>query len=229
MFAPRTYYRLFELYNLEAWPGHLVAIGLGGCALFASRKARVWAAPAVWAALAGCWIWVAWAFLVQQYASIHWAATWFAAGFAIEGGLLIVVSGFAARWRAAPGGAGIALVGGLPRAIGGTLAIGGLIVQPWIGVLVGRPWQQAEVFGLAPDPTALATLGLLLIVRPAAAAGRAVRATRLWWLLWPIPLLWCLISGATLWTMAAPEALLMPCAALLAVVAAWRGRASQTG
>ena len=77
--------------------------------------------------------------------------------------------------------------------------------------LVGRPWRQAEVFGLAPDPTALATLGLLLLLLPS-------RCSR--WLLWPIPLLWCSISGMTLATMGAREAWLMPLAALLAVAIA---------
>jgi hypothetical protein len=58
---------------------------------------------------------------------------------------------------------------------------------------------------MAPDPTALATLGVLLIagVRPA-------------WILWPIPVAWCLVSGTTLWAMDAPEFALVPLLALLA-------------
>jgi hypothetical protein len=39
-----------------------------------------------------------------------------------------------------------------------------------------------------------------------------------------IPFLWCVISGATLWAMSSPEALLMPAAGLIAVaLALWRG------
>ena len=226
MFAPRTYYRLFELYNGEVWPGHLLGLSLGAAVLRVSRQARIWVTPAAWVALAACWFWVAWAFLLQRYADINWAARWYAAGFAIEGGLLLLFSGFSARLRAAGGHAGIGLAPGMPRALGCALAIFALAVQPWIGMLLGRPWRQAEVFGLAPDPTALATLGLLLIMRPAAAPGSQLElASGLVWMLWPIPVLWCLVSGATLWTMAAPEAMLMPCAALLAALAAWRGKA----
>ena len=66
----------------------------------------------------------------------------------------------------------------------------------------------------------LATLGLLLLIRPAPAMPLTARA--LWKLLWPIPVLWCLITGATLWTMEAPDAWLMPAAALLAMAAASR-------
>ena len=112
---------------------------------------------------------------------------------------------------------------GLTRAVGCALFGGALVVHPLIAVLAGRPWRQAEVFGLAPDPTVLATLGLLLLARPDITARKAGRASSFAWLLWPIPMLWCLVSGATRWTMAAPEAWLMPCAGLLAALAAWLG------
>jgi hypothetical protein len=31
-----------------------------------------------------------------------------------------------------------------------------------VGRLFGRPWLQAEIFGIAPDPTVVATLGVLM-------------------------------------------------------------------
>jgi membrane protein implicated in regulation of membrane protease activity len=54
-----------------------------------------------------------------------------------------------------------------------------------------RSWQGAEYFGLAPDPTVCAVLGILLI------GARPV------WLLvlMPIPLLWAAVSAATLGAM----------------------------
>ena len=53
--------------------------------------------------------------------------------------------------------------------------------------LQGRGWASSEVFGIAPDPTAIATLGVLLLAR-----GRLLPV------LLPIPVLWCLLSGMTL-------------------------------
>jgi hypothetical protein len=86
-----------------------------------------------------------------------------------------------------------------------------LAIQPLIGPMVGREWASAELFGLAPDPTALGTLGILV------AADR----TR-WWLL-VIPVLWCAITGLTLWTMDAPDAFVTPLAALAALgLAVWK-------
>ena len=60
-----------------------------------------------------------------------------------------------------------------------------------LGLLVGRQWPQLEFFGVAPDPTALATVGLLLA------------ANRVPWAAWPLPVLWCLIGGTTSFLMSA--------------------------
>jgi hypothetical protein len=215
LFTARTYHRLFELYNAEVWPGHLVALALGLALLAVSARGGSGAARAACAVLAACWLWVAWAFQLQRYATINWAATGFAAAFAIEGALLVGAVGARARLR---GGHGLA------GAVGLGLLFFAVVGQPWIGRALGRPWTQAEVFGLAPDPTVVGTLGLLVLLRPAdeAGGGSATRAFLL--ALWPIPLLWCLVGGATLWAMDAPEAALMPCAGLLAVFAALRAR-----
>jgi hypothetical protein len=229
MFAPRTYWRLFELYNEALWPGQLLALA-AGLLLVAlmllpkvSPKVSLKApgapgAPGVrdvrsaarlaCALLAVAWLWVAWAFHLQRYATINWAAQGFALAFAVQALLL----GMAAagpgprRWH------GVAPLRWLQRAGVGLLLVA--LAYPLLGGLLGRPWSQAEVFGLAPDPTTLGTLGVLLWL--------AARGSAAWWL-WPIPLLWCLASGATLWTMQAPAAGLLPALGLLAAGLAWRG------
>ena len=84
--------------------------------------------------------------------------------------------------------------------------------SPVLGPLFGRSWSQIEVFGVAPDPTAVATLGVLLL-----GSGR-VR-----WELMALPLLWCAVSGATLLSMDAPAAGIPIGAAVLVVwLAAWQ-------
>src|SRR5262249_49485614 len=93
-------------------------------------------------------------------------------------------------------------------------------VEPFVGVLLGRPWQQAEVFGMAPDPTVIGALGVLI-------AGARVN-----WLALPIPLLWCAYNAATLTVLASPEAAAVGGAGVLALWAtahqtraAWRSAA----
>jgi hypothetical protein len=92
-----------------------------------------------------------------------------------------------------------------------------------VGPLLGRGWRGVEIFGVAPDPTAVATLGILLLAR---GRGRG--------LLMVIPVLWCAITGALLLAMKAPDAWIAPLAAALAVSIAVRQtrarrRSSKTG
>ena len=200
LFSARTYQRLFELYNAEVWPVQFAALAIGVALLFVALRGGARSARTACLLLALCWLWVAWAFHLQRYAAINWAATWFAAAFAVQA-LLLGWAAFGAGDGAAPG----------RRHTGLALLLFALVVHPLLGILHGRPWTQAEVFALAPDPTVLGTLGVLLVLPP-----RQLPA----WLLWPIPLSWCVVSGATLATMNAPDALVLPAAALLAVAVA---------
>jgi hypothetical protein len=202
LFSPHTYSRLFELYNQAVWPGHILAIALGAAILVLLRRRAIWQGRVIAAILAACWLWVAWAYLLQRYDTINWVARYFALGFAVQAMLLIGSAltrhlRFEVRGASASFGLGIFLFA--------------LVPQPLIGPLVGRDWMQVEIFGLAPDPTAVATLGIVLT-----ATGR-VR-----WELLVIPVIWCAISGATLWTMGAPDALMTPVAAVLALLIAGR-------
>jgi hypothetical protein len=145
---------------------------------------------------------VSWAFIWKRYATINWAATYTVPLFAVEA-LLFLWIGVARRrliFRPRRDAAGI---------LGTALFIFALIFYPMLAPLAERPWEQAEIFGLAPDPTVIATLGLLLLLE-----GR-VR-----WALLAVPILWCLASGATLWAMGSREALILFGAALFVLLAA---------
>jgi hypothetical protein len=204
LFSPRTYYRLFELYNAAIWPAQIGAIAVGLAIPALLRRAGTVPGRVIAALLAACWLWVAIAFHLERYATINWAAPYFAAGFAVEAALLLWVGAIRGRlqFRLAPDLAG---------RIGLGIFLVALVVQPLIGLLLGRSWRQAEIFGLAPDPTAVATLGLLLL-----AAGR------LPWMLMIVPALWCAVTGATLWAMEAPDFWVAPLAAVLVVMLAAR-------
>lgn len=198
LFSPQTYYRLFELYNLEWWPLHMLALALGVAVPVLWRRGGVRAGRGIAAILALGWLWVAWGFHWQRYAGINLAAGYFAWAFAVQALLVLWLGGVRGRLTPAPASR-------LQQRAGLGLLLFALGLFPLMGPLLGRSWTQAEVFAMAPDPTVLATLGVLLL------AG--VRS--LW--LYPIPVAWCLISGATLWAMDAPDAAVMPLAALLAV------------
>ena len=204
LFSPRTYYRLFELYNAAMWPLQILALALGVALLGLLLRDTAWRGRAIAAILAACWLWVAWAYLWQRYDTINWAASYFAVGFAIEA-LLLIWTGIVRDRLGFLSGAGPAGAAGL------CIFVFALVGYPLIGPLNGRPWRQAEIFGLAPDPTAIATLGVL------------VAAHRPHWSLLIIPLIWCAISAATLWTMQSPDAVVVTATAALALVLGiWR-------
>jgi hypothetical protein len=204
MFSPRTYYRLFELYNLAIWPAQLLALASGAAILVLWWRGVPWAGRATAAVLAAAWAWVAWAYLLERYDPINWAARYYAIGFATQA-LLLTWSGIVR------GGIALRSNRGIGQRVGLACFLFALAGYPLIAPLLGRPWTQAEVFAIAPDPTVAATLGIVLA------------AERLPGTLLVVPLLWCAISGATLWTMQSPEAPVMAAAAGLALaVAGWR-------
>ena len=203
MFSPRVYDRMFELHNGALWPAQIAAIGLGIVILYSLLRPEG-SLPRVSAAiLGGLWIWVGWSFFWERYATINWAAAYVAPAFALEGLLLIWAGASQGQFRAPPR-RNLAAVTGIAMFTAAVLA------YPLLAPLMQRPWAAAEVFGIAPDPTAIATLALLAVVD----APRR-------WLPMAIPLAWCAISAATLWTLgAAADTALVPAAALAAIAIA---------
>src|SRR5262249_33708026 len=141
LFSPRTYYRLFELHNLAVWPWHVLAIVLGLAVLVLWLRGGARRGRTVPVILATCRLFVAGAYLLARYAPINWAAGYFAAGYVVEA-LLLVWTGLIRNrlsLRPARDAAGVA---------GLCIFVFALFVWPLVGRLLGRPWLQAEIFGI---------------------------------------------------------------------------------
>lgn len=209
MFSPRVYYRMIERYNAAVWPGQPAALAAGALLLRLPRRPE-WRMRVRAAILAAAWGWVAWGFFWERYAAIGWAGRYFAALGAAEAVLLGVAAAVgrpSATTERTSGEASAATA----------LLVLGIALYPALGPLLGRGWGGAELFGLVPEPTAIATLGALL---PADVPFRGV--------LLAIPLLWCATGGLTLWAMGSPEAGVCGLALLL-VGAAHLARRRQPG
>ncbi len=206
MFAPRTYWRLFELQNEALWPAQVLGTLLALVLVFGlwRRHGPTLRAGALGLALA--WTWVAYSFLWQRYAAINWATSGFVWAFGLQAlGLLALSFQHSVRATATT----------LRRRLGVGLLLWALLAHPLLAPAFGRPWMQAEVIGLAPDPTVIATLGLLL--------GLDAGPRALLWVLRAGAIAWLLVSAATLATMGSAQALVPLTAAGLAAVALWRG------
>jgi hypothetical protein len=214
MFSPRIYWRLFASLNEAWWPAQLLLVGAPMVWLIRRmvRGATAGGASLRAAAtfLALCWLLTATAFLQQRFAPINWVASGYAVMFMVQAVALLAL--------AAVGGIN-GQVTALRRRVGLALGASALVAYPWLAIASGRPWQQAEVFGLAPDPTAIGTLAFLLFIEPRSSPARwHVR------LLWLVAALWCAISAATLATMGSQQAWIVGASALLALGASAIGR-----
>ncbi len=178
MFSARSWGRLLEAWNRELWPLQAVLLAVA-LALLAWACARPHGArrPAI-LLLAAAGAWVGWAFHWERFADINTGARWFALASGVQALLLLA---FALRDGGALPRRGV-------RIAGATIALLALVGSPLLAPLTGRGWAQAELFGAAPDPTALFTVGLLAVL-PQRHRG----------LLLAIPLLALAVGWTTAW------------------------------
>jgi hypothetical protein len=184
MFAPQHYWRLYASINQAWWPIGLL-LTLAATQALVRRHFATMFLVAAWA----CGF-TAWQFLQLRFLPINWAVQPFVWAFAAQALALAwlwlgarTVSGPRQARRARPG----ATASPEPLAqAGAVLAFWALLGHPLLAAAQGRPLAQAALFGLAPDPTMLFTLGVLMLW--AAPVGWRLAAA-------VVPVAWCLFSG----------------------------------
>lgn len=181
LFSQTTYYRQFELYNQAIWPLHIVVVLLALMIFYALWKKPAWAGRGIALILTVSWLWVAWAFLYQRFYQIHIVADWYALGFILQAGLIAWYGVIKNRFT-------LFVKSRLRLTIGSGLLFITLVFYPFIAAISGRHWMQLEMFALAPDPTALATVAFLLFYKASIT-------------LYIIPIIWILLSAMTLLVM----------------------------
>lgn len=183
--------------NQGLWPLPLVALVLAlGVILLTLRPVRL-GNRAIAVLLPAAWLWTGYGYFYLSRAQIDFLGPIYALLFLLEGVLVVwrgvVRDRLAFRFR--PGVAGVA---GLALALLATIALP-------LADAISQGWMSARLVGLAPAPTALFTLGLLLLND-----GRPPLSLSV------IPLLWTLIAGATGWILAIPQDLVLPVLGLVA-------------
>lgn len=201
LFSERVYWRLFVLENRALWPLPLLTGAAALLAIGAVLRGGRGTGLAIRTGLALAWAWLAWHFLPLRYEPVNWAIGHAVPAFWLQALLLALIP-----WQA-----GSAARAGRWAGLG--LAAAGALLWPAFAWLAGRDPAAAEVAGIAPDPTAVVTLGLL-----ATAAGRRA------WLPALLPVLWLCYSAAALLTMGSPQGWATLGAAVAGVVALVLGR-----
>ncbi|AHE97668.1 DUF6064 family protein [Thioalkalivibrio paradoxus] len=207
-FTPDIYWRLLERINEAFWPLHVLAVAIGLAALLLALRGNQ---RIVLALLAPAWLTSGIIFHFTYYAELNWAAPWFGWGFIAQAAMLLALALFAGSGPTqGPSKA-------LSTGIGATVALVSLPGYPLIAATIGPGLSQAETYGLHPDPTAIATLGVLLLI---------LRGPS-FWLASLIPILWCLIGSLTLIAIDATGALI-PLAAVAIIAGTSVARSIQS-
>ncbi|SBR47211.1 DUF6064 family protein [Halomonas sp. HL-93] len=203
-FTAEVYFRLLERMGETFWPLQLLTLALGAATLVLALRHRTRIACLLPAPL---WAFVAVAFFIQRYAELNWAGGYVGYAFIAQALLLVVMAltgwGMDNATRATHP----------PVIIGIAVTLFGLIIMPLVAPLSGGAWLQAEVFGIHADPTAVTTLGLVLIM---------LRGFALW-IAAIIPALWLVVSGLTLQVLGSSgAAVLFSVLAIALIGLAWK-------
>ncbi|MCL7944238.1 DUF6064 family protein [Marinobacter sp. ATCH36] len=203
MFGPEVFLRLFVRINQDFWPWQGIAVAM--MVLIAGLLVRgdTLAKRGILLLLAAAWVWSGAGFLMEYYGPVNTPAVWFGWAFILQAALLTVA---ALVW---PWDGRSAVVARRRQAGIGWLVAA--ILLPLLPAAQTGNWQAVALFGIAPDVTVAATVPCLLLL------PRRIR-----WLFLVLPILWCLFSAATLWTLGTRLMFLLPGAALvLAIVGFW--------
>jgi hypothetical protein len=206
-YTTEVFFSVFAQYNAAIWPAQVIAYALGVLVVLLSLRPRKGSDKIIATCLAASWLWTGVVYHMMFFATIDWAAWAFGAAFAIEG-ILFAWTG------AARGRLGFRFSPNLYGWAGLGLVIFSMAVYPLIGSLTGHGWPRAPMFGVAPSPTTIFTLGMLLLTQRRVPLHLTV-----------IPVLWCLIGGTAAWLLNVPEdlALLLAGVSGMALVL-WKNR-----
>jgi Family of unknown function (DUF6064) len=186
-FTADAYFSLFEVYNSAIWPAQLVAYCLGIVAIFLALRPMTAGGRITFAILSVFWLWNGIAYHLMHFFQINFAALGFGALFALQG---VLFTGYAVGGRR--------IFRFRPDIFGWSgllFCLFALAVYPLLGWLAGHGWPRAAAFGVAPAPTTIFTIGMLLMMEGAAPLYLVA-----------IPLLWSLAAGsAAVLRLDAPE------------------------
>ena len=199
-FTREQFFELFVAYNAAIWPAEVVAYLLGIAAVLALVRPGRAAGQLISAILAILWLWTGLFYHMVYFARINPAAYVFGALFVAQAALFVLagVSGSRLAFRSAQKPV---------KLLGAALIAYALVIYELLGLVAGHGLMQGPLFGVAPCPTVIFTLGVLVLAEPPVP----------WWLL-PIPLAWAVIGTSAALTLGVAEDLGLAVAAVLVLV-----------
>lgn len=199
-FTTGQFLDVFVAYNAAIWPAQIVAFVLGLLAVLALAQERPLAGRMILSILALMWAWNAIGYHLMFFSAINPAANLFAGFFVIQALLLagVAVAAQGVLFR----------IGRDHRSVAGfSFVIYAILIYPVLGIWAGHGLMAGPLFGVAPCPTTIFTMGMLLFAR-----GR--------WVAWLsiIPCVWSFAGLAAALQLGIPEDLGMPVGAVVLAI-----------
>lgn len=199
-FTIEQFLGVFVAYNNAIWPAQIAAYVVGLVTVIFVWLQRPWASRSTLAILSLMWLWNGIGYHYLFFSSINPVATLFA-GFFVLQALLFAASAVATSSVRFSIGRDFKSIAGV------ALIIYAMLIYPILGFAAGHGLMAGPMFGVAPCPTAIFTIGILLQAR-----GR-----RVFWLS-VIPLLWSIVGLAAALQLGIPEDLGLPVAGFILVI-----------
>jgi Family of unknown function (DUF6064) len=177
-FTTEQFFEVFARYNLDLWPWQILAIAAGIVSVALLLRTSRAGAAAILGLLSAMWFVNGIGYHWLYFAPVNPAARLFAAIFVAEALLLLGAALMRPDLR-------FGLTRGPVSILGLVCIVFALSVYPALGWLAGHRYPAMPMFGVAPCPTTIFTIGVLL-----QGQWRQVR-----WLL-VIPGLWAAIGGS---------------------------------
>lgn len=200
-FTIAQFFGVFADYNAAIWPLQIITYALGILAVLVLWLRWPLANRVIFAVLAITWAVNGIGYHWLYFAEINPIAKGFAAAFIAQSVLFAAcaLTSNALRFERRRN---------LRSATGLSVIVYALLIYPLLGYWAGHGWLAGPLFGVAPCPTTIFTIGLLLLAR-----GR--------WVAWLsiIPILWSLVGLAAALQLGMAEDLSLPVAALALVIA----------
>lgn len=199
-FTVAQFFTVFAEYNAAIWPLQIIAYGLGLLAVIALWRKGPRVDKAILSALAILWAVNGIGYHCLFFAEINPIATVFGAVFVLQAVLFATSALF-------PNDLRFQVRRDLRTALGISSIVYALLVYGLLGILTGHGLMAGPLFGVAPCPTTIFTIGMLVLAR-----GK--------WVLWLsiVPMLWSFVGLAAALQLGMAEDLGLPAAGLILAI-----------
>lgn len=154
-FTVEQFFAVFRNYNAAIWPAQIAAYIMGIAVLVLALRKVDLSDRIIGTILAVFWAWMGIFYHILHFSVINPAAWVFGIVFILQGLLFLVAGTFRGKLS-------FHFTSGTLPVIGSIFILYAMVIYPLLGIFFGHVYPAAPMFGVAPCPTAIFTIGILL-------------------------------------------------------------------